>query len=122
MRRRRAAGADVLFVEAPRDREELRQVREALPDVPLVANMVEGGKTPLISAQELEQLGYALVIWPNSLIRRFVHAAREVLAALAHDGTTESELCHMASFDELNDLLGLPAVAELERRYVPEDR
>lgn len=116
------AGADVLFVEAPRDVGELRAIAAALPGVPLVANMVEGGRTPLVPAAELDALGYALVLYPNTLVRRFVHAARDVLGALAADGTTAGQLDRMVSFDELNRLTRLDALDEQSRRFVVEER
>jgi 2-methylisocitrate lyase-like PEP mutase family enzyme len=115
----REAGADVLFVEAPQDEDELRAIARALPGVPLMANMVEGGKTPLVPAGRLEELGYAVVIYPNSLIRRFARAGRELLEQLAAEGTTANARAGMVSFDELNDLVGLRELADLERAFVP---
>lgn len=115
----REAGADVLFVEAPADADELRAVARALPGVPLVANMVEGGKTPMFAARELEEMGYRIVLFPNSLARRFVHAAREVLGALRTDGTTSSVQDRMVTFTEINELVGLSQVGELEATYLP---
>jgi 2-methylisocitrate lyase-like PEP mutase family enzyme len=117
--RYREAGADVLFVEAPRSREELLEIARALPGVPLVLNQVEGGKTPLVAAAEAEAMGYRIAIWPNALVRRFVHAGRELLGVLAARGTTESEVARMVSFEELQELVGLEALGAAERRYVP---
>ncbi len=114
------AGADLLFVEAPRDRAELAAIAAALPGQRLVANMVEGGKTELVPADELAALGYALVLYPNTLIRRFAHAAAEVLGVLRRDGTTAGELDRMIDFAALNRLTRLDELAELERRYVVE--
>jgi len=114
------AGADVVFVEAPRDRAELRTVADALPGVALVANMVEGGKTELVPTRELEALGYALVLYPNTLVRRFVHAAAEVLGALTTDGTTAHQLDRMVGFAELNRLTRLDELSALERQFVVE--
>ena len=114
------AGADVLFIESPYSVEELEAIAAAFPDVPLMANMVEGGKTPLLSASELEAMGYALVIFPNSLTRRFAHAGLSLLAALKSDGTTASQLNEMMPFTELNALLGIDDYRELERLYLPQ--
>jgi 2-methylisocitrate lyase-like PEP mutase family enzyme len=113
------AGADLLFVEAPQNRDELAEVARALHGKPLVANMVEGGKTPLLSAAELGELGYALILFPNSLLRRFVAAGRELLTELSGRGTTSGLLDRMASFQAVNDLTQLAALAEDERTFVP---
>ena len=116
------AGADLLFVEAPRDRDEMRAIAAALPGKPLVANMVEGGKTELVDNPTLAAMGYGLVLYPNTLVRRFVHAGLEVLAGLQRDGTTAFQLANMASFAQLNQLTRLDEVAALERRFVaPEE-
>ena len=80
----REAGADVLFVEAPKTREELARVAQALgTGVPLMANMVEGGKTPPLSAAELEALGFALVIFPGGIVRALGRRAADFYASLA---------------------------------------
>lgn len=113
------AGADVLFVESPSSRNELRAVGGAFPDVVLMANMVEGGKTPLLSADELQDLGYSLVIFPNSLTRRFARAGMDLLAELKARGTTRHQLDQMMLFAELNQLLGIERYRELERTYLP---
>ena len=114
------AGADVVFVEAPRDRDELAQVAKALPGVPLVANMVEGGKTPMVAASDLEALGYSLVLFPNSLTRAFARAGRDVMRELRAAGSTAAVLDQMVSFDELNDMTGLASLSALEAEFVPE--
>lgn len=111
------AGADVVFVEAPRDRAELAAVAAALPGLPLVANMVEGGATELVPAAELQQLGYSLVLFPNSLTRCFAAAGRAVLGELRARGTTAGMLDRMVSFGELNELTRLHRMTELERRF-----
>lgn len=115
----REAGADVLFVEAPEDLQELQIIARAFPDIPLMANMVEGGKTPSLPAPVLEQLGYRLVIYPNSLIRRFAFVGPDLLASLRATGSTDSQRPGMVSFPELNTMLGLEAFAEVEQRFVP---
>ncbi len=114
------AGADVVFVEAPQTRDELAHVASAMPGIPLVANMVEGGKTPMLSAAELSSLGYSLVLFPNSLTRAFAHAGRAVMRELRAAGSTSAVLDRMVSFDELNDLTGLPALSALEAELVAE--
>lgn len=101
------AGADVLFVESPQSKEELVQIAAAFPRATLMANMVEGGKTPLMSEGELEAMGYALVIFPNSLTRRFAKAGLELLSELKKKGTTRELMDRMMPFKELNQLLGI---------------
>ncbi len=103
-RRYRAAGADVVFVEAPESVDELAEIGRSLPG-PLMVNMVEGGKTPLVEASRLEAWGFRLVIFPNSLLRLFVRQAQRLLGDLRSSGTTEGFLEHMVLFPELNRLL-----------------
>src|SRR2546423_454888 len=83
------AGADMLFVEAPKSRDELARIAKALPAVPLMANMVEGGKTPILPAAELEAVGFALVIFPGGIVRALGHMAAEYYGSLAANGTTQ---------------------------------
>ena len=104
-RRYLEAGADALFVEAPRSHEELRTVARAFPATPLVANMVEGGRTPLLPAAELQELGYALLIHPNALARRFAKAGLQLLGELKRRGSTAHLLDDMLLFEEFNALL-----------------
>jgi len=119
-RRYEQAGADVLFVESPQSEDELQDVAQALPDTPLMANMVEGGKTPLLEAESLERLGYSLVIYPNSLTRLFAQAGLELLEELRRSGTTEAMSRQMMSFGELNELLDLETFRSFEGEYLPK--
>jgi 2-methylisocitrate lyase-like PEP mutase family enzyme len=109
------AGADVLFVEAPSNRDELAMVADELGDWPLVANMVEWGKTPLLSAEELGELGFSLILFPGSVTRTVTRAAREMLDELRSTGTTVGRLSEMATFDEVNRVVGLTEADEFER-------
>jgi 2-methylisocitrate lyase-like PEP mutase family enzyme len=115
----REAGADVIFVEAPRTTAEMAEVARALPGIPLVLNQVEGGKTPLVPADEARAMGYRLAIFPNSLLRRFAHAGQALLGTLNTTGSTADALGDMVSFGELQSIVGLEALADLERRYTP---
>jgi 2-methylisocitrate lyase-like PEP mutase family enzyme len=109
----RDAGADLLFIEAPKAREELEKITSrAGGTVPLMANMVEGGKTPMLSATELEALGFSLVIFPGGIVRAQAKTATEYYASLASHGTTQPFRARMFDFVELNDLLGTPAMIE----------
>lgn len=102
------AGADILFVEAPQTVDELRRVGEELADWPLLANMVEFGRTPLLPVAELGELGYSVVITPGTITRATTKAAEDVLAELATTGTTAGYLDRMKTFSAVNDMLGLP--------------
>lgn len=113
----REAGADVLFVEAPKAHSELRRIPPALGAVPSMANMVEGGKTPPLPASELEAMGFALVIFPGGIVRALAHTARDYYAALAAHGTSEPFRSRMLDFDGLNELIGTPELFALGRKY-----
>jgi 2-methylisocitrate lyase-like PEP mutase family enzyme len=115
--RYREAGADVLFVEAPKTREELARVAHALPGVPLLANMVEGGKTPPLSAAALETLGFALVIFPGGIVRALGRMAADYYGSLATNGTTEPFRNQMLDFDGLNRVIGTPEMITLGKHY-----
>jgi 2-methylisocitrate lyase-like PEP mutase family enzyme len=111
------AGADMLFVEAPKTREELARVVAALPGVPLMANMVEGGRTPPLPAAELEALGFALVIFPGGIVRALGRMAADYYGSLAANGTTEPFRNQMLDFDGLNRVIGTPEMIALGRQY-----
>ena len=112
------AGADVLFVEAPRSREEMERVVAALGKrVPLMANMVEGGRTPPLTAAELEELGFDLVIFPGGLVRAFVAMAQDYFAALLANGSNQPFRDRMVDFSELNVVIGTPEMLELGQAY-----
>jgi 2-methylisocitrate lyase-like PEP mutase family enzyme len=113
----RDAGADVLFVEAPQTRAELERIPPALGSAPLMANMVEGGKTPPFPAAELEAMGFALVIFPGGIVRALAHMASEYYASLAACGTSEPFRSRMLDFAALNDLIGTPEMLALGKRY-----
>ncbi len=118
VQRYREAGADLLFVEAPTSKEELAAIARRLPP-PIMANMVEGGSTPLCAAAELDAMGYRLVIFPGAAVRMAAAAITKLMAALKQDGTTAGLLDQMLSFRELNDLLGLETYRQIEERFLP---
>jgi 2-methylisocitrate lyase-like PEP mutase family enzyme len=114
----RDAGADVLFVEAPKAREEFAKIVKLVGrNVPLMANMVEGGKTPMLSSAELETLGFALVIFPGGIVRTLAKTAVDYYASLAAHGSTQPFRERMFDFDALNRLIGTPEMLERGRRY-----
>jgi 2-methylisocitrate lyase-like PEP mutase family enzyme len=112
------AGADMLFVEAPRSRDDLTRIASALGNrAPLLANMVEGGKTPTLPAHELEAIGFALVIFPGAIVRALGHMAREFYGSLAAHGSNEPFRGRMLDFNGLNELVGTPEMIALGKRY-----
>jgi len=112
------AGADVLFIEAPRQREELSRIGAKFgKSVPLLANMVEGGKTPILPASELEALGFAVVIFAAGVVRAVAKTAEEFYAVLKEHGSTEPFRTRMFDFDGLNRLIGTPETLERGKRY-----
>ncbi len=116
--RYREIGADMVFVEAPRSRDEMAAVSKRFTGrVPLMVNMVEGGSTPITDAAALEALGFSLVIFPGALVRAFAHMARAFLSNLGAQGTTAAWQDRMLDFKGLNELIGTPALLELGQRY-----
>jgi carboxyvinyl-carboxyphosphonate phosphorylmutase len=112
----RKAGADVIFVEAPRSVEELKRVANEI-DAPLVANMIEDGVTPNLSASELLKLGYHMAVFPLSAIYSATFAMRQVLTELRNTGTTKAARNIMVTFEDFNELMNLDQFMDLERRY-----
>jgi 2-methylisocitrate lyase-like PEP mutase family enzyme len=113
----RDAGADILFVEAPKTRAELQRVPIAIKDVPLMANMVEGGKTPPLPAADLEAIGFSLVIFPGGIVRALARTAKDFYASLATHGTSEPFLDRMYDFTALNDVIGTSEMINLGKQY-----
>ena len=112
------AGADVLFVEAPQQRDQLSRIGARFgKSVPLLANMVEGGKTPILPASELEALGFAVVIFAAGVVRAQAKIAEEFYASLKAHGSTEPFRGRMFDFDGLNGLLGTPEMLARGKRY-----
>jgi 2-methylisocitrate lyase-like PEP mutase family enzyme len=113
----RDAGADILFIEAPKTRAELQRIAPAVSNVPLMANMVEGGKTPPLNATELEAIGFSLVIFPGAIVRVLARAADEFYTALAAKGTSEPFQNRMYDFTALNEVIGTPEMIALGKHY-----
>lgn len=108
------AGADAIFPEALTSVEMFKEVRHRLPGVKLLANMTEFGRTPALTAQEFEDLGYDMVIWPVSSLRVANKAQERLYAALARDGATTAMLPEMQTRAELYDTIGLNAFEALD--------
>jgi methylisocitrate lyase len=114
------AGADCLFFEAPRDREELEQVGETFSDVPLIANMTEGGKTPLFTASEFEVMGFDVMLFPATGFKAAAKVLRDLYEEIAKSGTQKGMMDQLVTWEGRNDLTGLDDIIELERRYSTE--
>lgn len=117
----RDVGVDAVFVEAPESIGELEAIAAALPDVTLVANMVETGKTPLLSARELGELGFGLIVSPLSGLLSMVKAMRESLALLKQEGSLRAHLDRLVAFDAFGAIVGLPETYELAIRYPADE-
>lgn len=114
----REAGADMLFIEAPRQRAELGRIGALMgKTTPLMANMVEGGKTPILAAEELQKLGFAFVIFPGAIVRALAKTAQEFYGSLRSSGTTAPFGNRMFDFDALNDLIGTPEMLARGKQY-----
>lgn len=112
------AGADILFIEAPRTRDDLARVANALGGTaPLLANMVEGGNTPLLTKDELAGIGFRLVIFPGGIVRALARTARDYYTNLKAHGTNVAFQDRMFDFQELNDMLGTAEMLKNGRRY-----
>lgn len=114
------AGADILFIESPENEEEMRLVGSSF-NVPVLANMIEKGRTPLKTAKELEEMGFGLVIWPLSSLYVTAKAVRDLMVALKEEGTAANMMDKMIPFTEFNELIGLPEIDDIQNRFKVED-
>ena len=101
------AGADILFIEAPRSIEDMTTIRDRFPDTPLVANMVEEGKTPELKVEELRSLGFNIVLRPVSALLAITENLRASYTQLIANGQLEATHTRL-KFNKFNDLIGLP--------------
>ena len=111
------AGADVIFIEAPRTVDELARVGQELRGVPLVVNVVEGGKTPQLSLAEYRDLGFGVVLFANFLMRAVIQAGAEALAHLRATGETVSYADRIATWQERQSLFHLPEFTAAEAHF-----
>src|SRR5574341_70314 len=120
-RRYREAGADALFVEGPRSVEELATIARELPP-PLVANMLEGGVTPLLTKEELESLGFQLIVCPLTALYASAKAMQEIFGLLKTAGTTRAAMDRLLPFQQFHDIIDLDGYYALDERYrTPDD-
>ena len=111
--RYRQAGADLIFVEAPRTREDMLRINNEI-EAPTMAIQIEGGKTPLLTVKELEQIGYNVVVYPISTLYAASWAVRRLMEELMDHGTTKGSMDKMITFNDFNELVGLPLLREKE--------
>jgi len=113
----REAGADVLFVEAPQSAEEIESVARTFPDVPLLFNYAEGGKTPAVTHAFLRELGFKLVIFPLTILLAATVAIRSALHRIKADGTPIELMPSLLPFGDFLDFIGMAEIRELEARF-----
>jgi 2-methylisocitrate lyase-like PEP mutase family enzyme len=112
------SGADILFIEAFQNVKQIAGAVEQFGDkIPLLVNMVEGGKTPMLPAIELETMGFSVVIFPGGLVRAIAHTAEQYFASLNEMGSTRNYQNRMFNFEELNELLGTDRILEAGKQY-----
>ena len=112
------AGADVLFIEAPRSVDELKLIRKSFDlNIPLLANMVEGGKTPVKTANDLKSLGFNIVIFPGGAVRAATFQLQEYYAGLLKNGSNSEFSKKMHNFDSLNAVIGTPELLNIGKKY-----
>ena len=111
-------GVDAVFVEAPQSEKELETIARSITEVPLMVNMFKGGKTPLLPASRLEEMGFRIAIFPSESQRAAIYAMREALAMLKRDGSTEAMDDRLTTFKERDRIVGLEEWEKLERQYL----
>lgn len=111
------AGADVLFVEALQGEDEIQRVRAEFPEVPMLFNWVEGGKTPPLDLTTITELGFAMVIMPIGTMLAATAAMEAFLTRLRAEGTPATFVDDLMAFDAFNNAIGLPEIADLEQRF-----
>ena len=112
------SGADILFIEAFQNVKQIAGAVERFGNqIPLLVNMVEGGKTPMLPAAELETMGFSVVIFPGGLVRAIAHTAEQYFASLNEMGSTRDYQNKMFNFEELNELLGTDRILEAGKQY-----
>ena len=112
------AGADILFIEAPHSIDEMKLIRKSFgEDIPLLANMVEGGKTPIKTANDLKSLGFNIVIFPGGAVRAATFQLQQYYSGLIENGSTLEFSDSMHNFDSLNSVIGTPELLKLGKKY-----
>ena len=112
----RKIGADAIFVEAPRSVAEMKKIGKSI-NAPLVANMIEGGATPLLSASMLHKMGFKLILYPLSVLFANSFASLQILYELRKSGTTSKFKKNLFAFDQFNDIVDLPKFRKMAKKY-----
>jgi len=112
------AGAEMLFVESPQSVDELRRIADELSDVPLLVNMVEGGKTPVLPFEDFEAMGFKIVLYPTCGIRAVAKTLQELAEHLYQHKNTKDFESRLVSFEGRNQITGLAEIKELEKKFV----
>ena len=109
-------GADAIFVEAPKSIDEMEKIGKSI-DAPLVANMIEGGATPLLSSSKLHKMGFNLILYPLSVLYANTFATLQILKQLKKTGTTSKVKNQLVNFDQFNDIVELSKFKKMEHKY-----
>lgn len=117
----REAGADLIFVEAPETVEQMKRITEEVK-APTMVNLIPGGRTPLLEAKELQEIGYAVVAYATACTYTIARAVTDLFETLHHAGTTIGLEDNMMKFDEFNQLVGLDEIKDSEDRYLKDVR
>ena len=113
------AGADILFVESPESQEEMHRIASSL-DKPLLANMVEGGRTPVLDSRALEQIGYKIAIYPVTALLAATQAMQAVYAQFKATGHSVPPAAPLMPFGEMTELMGFKEVWDFEKRHAQD--
>ncbi len=111
-------GVDAVFFEAPQSEEELAEIPQRVPNIPLLVNVFKGGKTPMLPMARLEQMGYRIAIYPSETQRAAIHAMRTALSTLKREGTTESIDASLTTFKDRDKVVGLDDWNKIERQFM----
>jgi len=110
-------GADAIFIEAPKSIEEMKKIGKTIK-APLVANMIEGGATPLVSSKALHKMGFKLILYPLSVLFANAFASMQILHELKKSGTTTRLKKNVVNFDQFNEIVDLTKFKKMEKNYV----
>ena len=111
-------GVDAIFFEAPQSEDELAEIPQRVPNIPLLVNVFKGGKTPMLPMERLEKMGYRIAIYPSETQRAAIHAMRTALSTLKREGTTESIDAALTTFKDRDKVVGLDDWNKIERDYM----
>ncbi len=111
-------GVDAIFFEAPQSEDELAEIPQRVPNIPLLVNVFKGGKTPMLPMERLEKMGYRIAIYPSETQRAAIHAMRTALSTLKREGTTESIDASLTTFKDRDKVVGLDDWNKIERDYM----